>query len=470
MRGVSVLSRRIGNASAAVLFVFLLLSAIDLHAGWDLTYPFFHEESPAAATLQSATMPAAGVPAPAKPGPMVKPPAVPAAAVPQLRTSPQPEPAKRSGEQHHITMSSPEPVSQADKAVTSPSSPQPVNDPLLTITYNSRTLAPFAATATYGGEVFSQDTHWQGLIRLDGWVTVAPQATLTIHPQTVVRIATNGGIHVLGRIVVKGSPESPVLLSSLYVEPAQGDWRGIVLSGTEKKNSFEHVRIEGADTALSARLSALSARSFTISRAAAAFQLQDAVATLAEGRISACSNGVAAVNGEIALDSVVLVGNRTGMTLNSSSVYGTDVSMANNRFSGLVASQSHLRLDRFSIAQSETGAKLVSCEGSIINSVFRDNGEAGMALSGSRLKLTGNLLTGNRIGLQADDNLPVLWGNSLHDNRSYNLLYLGSENFFAGGNWFGPAGAGALEKTVFSKRPGAVITEPLLEADPLPGD
>jgi len=450
MRRVSILSRRIGNASAAVLFAFLLLSAIDLHAGWDLSYPFFHEESPAPATLQSVTTPAGGTPAPARPGPMVIPPI--------------------GGEPQYVTMSSPEPASRADKAVTPPSSPQPVNDPLLSITYNSRNLAPFDATATYGGEVFSEDTHWQGLIRLDGWVTVAPQATLTIHPQTIVRIAANGGIHVLGRIVVKGSPESPVLLSSFYIEPAQGDWRGIVLSGTDKNNSFEHVRIEGADTALSARLSSLSARSFSISRAATAFQLQDAVATLAEGRISACSNGVAAVNAEIALDSVVLEGNRTGMTLSSSSVYGTDVSMANNRFTGLDADQTHLRLDRFKVSRSETGAKLVSCEGSIVNSVFRDNGEAGMALSGSRLKLTGNLLTGNRIGAQADDNLPVLWGNSLHDNQSYNLLYLGSENFFAGGNWFGPAGAGAPEKSVFSKRPGAVITEPLLAADPHPVD
>jgi hypothetical protein len=84
------------------------------------------------------------------------------------------------------------------------------------------------------------------------------------------------------------------------------------------------------------------------------------------------------------------------------------------------------------------------------------------------IRFNGNIVTGNKVGLQCDDNQASLWGNSITENSSYNLMYLGDEWFYAGANWFGRLGPGGVEKTVFSNRSGALQLAPLLQSEPLP--
>jgi hypothetical protein len=331
-------------------------------------------------------------------------------------------------------------------------------------------LAPFADARRINGMVYQEDNQWQGNLQLDGWITVAPQATLTVSPGTVVRLGSGSGIHILGRIVVKGTPENPVLFTSLSREPLPGEWRGIVLSGSEKKNILDHLRIEGAETALLARFSSFTARGMTIDRAVTGMQLQECVVSLTAGRINACMSGIVADNSELTLERVIMEHNHNAIAMNASSLLATEVTLSGNRNSGLMADGSQLKLDRFTVSGSETGSRITRGEGAITASVFRDNSEAGLVLAGSRLKLTGNRFSGNRIGLQSDDHLPVLWGNALYDNKSYNLLYLGEDSYYAGGNWFGTGIRESSEKTVFSKRHGALQIEPLLTTTPLSGD
>lgn len=349
----------------------------------------------------------------------------------------------------------------------------PLTEPVVTVPTKTlpslpvprRDAASFDPASKYSGEIFLEDLQWQGTVLIEGWVTVAPQTTLTIGSGTIVRFSGNGGIHVLGRIIAKGSADSPILFASLYPEPLAGDWFGIVLSGTEKRNSFEHVRIEGADTALFARLSSFSAKSFNIHHVTTGVKLQESVAEFRNGRISASTTGLSSVNSETDVDTVVFEENRNALSLTASSMSGRDVTIAANRLSGMTADQSHLKLERFSLIGNNIGARLSGSDGSMIDSVIRNNAETGIIMSGSRLKLTGNTISGNGTGIQADDNFPVLWGNAIHTNRSYNILYLGDETIFVGGNWFGSDSAATLDRSIFSKRTGAVHTEPLLKND-----
>ena len=330
--------------------------------------------------------------------------------------------------------------------------------------------APFEGALRLLATAYTEDTIWQGKVQLDGWITIAPQATLTVAPGTVIRVGAANGINVLGRIVVRGTAENPVIFASLYSDPLPGEWHGIILTGSEKKNTLDNLRIEGAETGLLSRYSSFSSRGITISRTVTGLHLQECVAGMTDLRIDGSGTAIVADNSELTLDTVHIEGNRTGITLKASALVAVDATLVGNRKIGLSAENSRLKLDRFSVKGSETGARITRSEGSVSGSSFRDNIETGAVLSDSRLKVNVNLFSVNSIGLQIDDHLPVLWNNALFDNKSYNLLYMGEESFFAGGNWFGPGGRDTVGRTVFSKRDGVLQAEPYLATNPVDKD
>lgn len=426
----------------------LIFCAANLHAAWNLKFPFYHEDQPA-------------VP-PATDAPLPKPP------TPDVTQPPNPEVSKD-------TAAAPQSLLQAViEPVDSTSQPASAIFPTLPVAMeNTRLngrLAPFDNAIRIPATTYTEDTVWQGKVQLDGWITIAPQATLMIAPGTIIRVGAGEGINVLGRIVVKGLAETPVLFASLMNDPLPGEWQGVILTGSEKNNILEHLRIEGSKTGLLARYSSFTARGITIGHAVTGLHLQECVTTMTDTRISDSITGIIAENSELTLDSANIEKNGTGITITASALVASDTSLAGNGNTGLSAENSRLNLDRFLVNGSETGARIFTSQGVVSNSVFRDNTAAGAVLSGSRLKLNGNLFTGNTIGLQIDDHLPVLWNNALANNRSYNLLYMGEKSFFVGGNWFGSVDRGSVDRTLFSKSNGAVQAEPYLGKNPVDKD
>jgi len=426
----------------------LIFCAVNLHAAWNLTFPFYHEDQPPAP-------PANAAPAPKDQAPVAMPvtvPEVPKEAVTEVPSLPPPV------------------VVPADIA-PQPASPVPsAQPPARDDTRQSGNLAVFDDARHIPTTTYTEDTLWQGKLRLDGWITIASQATLTIAPGTIIRVGAGSGINVLGRIVVKGTADEPVTVASLNSEPVPGQWRGIILTGSEKKNILENLRIEGAETGLLARYSSFVSRGITISRSVTGLHLQECVAGMTDSRINGSATGIVTENSELTLDKALIESNVTGIILKSSALFAIDATLVGNRSIGLSADDSRLKLDRFLVKGSETGARFSRSEGSISDSSFSDNIEAGAVLSGSRLKVYGTLFSGNRIGLQVDDDLPVLWNNALFSNKSYNLLYMGEKTYFAGGNWFGSSERTTVERTLFSKRTGALQADPYLAKSPVDKD
>jgi len=430
--------------AAVLIAAALIFCAANLHAAWNLKFPFYHEDQPLAP-------PATIAPAPKAQAPVTEP-EVPKKAVTEAPFLPTPV------------------ILPTDNA-TQPALPVPAAlPPAREDTRPDRRLVDFDNALRIPSTVYTEDTAWQGKVQLDGWITIAPQATMTIAPGTIIRVGAGVGINVLGRIVVKGTAEEPVLFSSLMSDPLPGDWRGIILTGSERNNILEYLRIEGTETGLLARYSSFTTRGVTINRALTGLHLQECVTTMTDSRINNSVTGIIAENSELTLYTANIEKNVTGITLAASALVGSDTSLADNRSIGLRTENSRLNLDRFMVKGSENGARISRSEGSVSDSAFQDNMEAGAVLSGSRLKLNGNLFIGNRIGLQIDDHLPVLWNNAFINNRSYNLIYMGEENFFAGGNWFGDGGRDTLDRTLFSKRTGALQAEPYLTRNPVDKD
>jgi len=330
-----------------------------------------------------------------------------------------------------------------------------------------RALAPFTPTSRIASRIFAEDTLWSGAILIEGMVTVAAQATLTIMPGTVVRFGADSGILVLGRIVAKGTAEQPIILASQYSEPASSDWYGIVLTGTPKKNIFDQVQMHGAEAAVYARSSSLELKHLHVENSSAAIKLADSIAYLKDIAIANCSSGLSAVKSEVDIESLVVKGGETALSVASSSLTATELKISNSSQSALIAEKSQLKIEKSVFSGNLAGAQVIGCEGSINNSKFITNSDTAVTLSGSLLKFSSNLVTGNKIGVQIIDNLAPIWGNSIYANSSYNLLYLGEDILYAGGNWFDTVNLDLLNKSLFSKRAGAIQILPLLAINPL---
>ena len=335
-----------------------------------------------------------------------------------------------------------------------------------TVASAPRAVAPFSPSLTISTQLLTVDSEWRGAVYVDGGITVAPSATLTISPGTVVRFAKRAGINVLGRIVIKGTAEYPVRLTSIYRESQDSDWSGIFLSGTDKRNVFEHVRIEGAETAVFARFSSFAAAFIDISNSAVGLKLQSSTATIANSLITVPVTALSAAKSELYMEKCSITGGQSGVIVNASAVEARELSIKFCRLTAFSASASQLKLENISLSACQSALRLNRCDGSVSDSSFSNNLESGVVLTESNLRFTGNTLTNNRVGIQLDDNLASLWANTISGNSSYNLIYLGEESLFVGGNSFGGKTAGENENKVFSKRPGAVQMVPLFATEP----
>lgn len=329
-----------------------------------------------------------------------------------------------------------------------------------------RVVASFAPAFRFASQIIAEDTLWQGAIQVNGMVTVAAQATLTIMPGTVVRFSADSGLLVLGRVVAKGTTALPVLLTSNFLHPAHADWYGIVLTGTAKKNIFEHLKLQGAETGIYSRFSSFELNHLSVDNSSVALKFADSIVALKEVAISGCSTGISSVKSEVELESVIIDKSEIGLTVTSSSLSADKLIISLSSQSALIAEKSQLKIERSVFSNNASGAVITDCGGSFTYSKFIANSETAVVLRGSLLRFNANLVSGSKVGIQLLDNLPSVWGNSIYANSSYNLFYSGDEHIYLGGNWLGTINGSFVTDTVFSKRPDAIKLLPLLAADP----
>ncbi|HBA89374.1 MAG TPA: hypothetical protein DCZ75_15715 [Geobacter sp.] len=329
----------------------------------------------------------------------------------------------------------------------------------------ARAEARFNPALVYADQILSEDTVWRGEVLVQGAVTVAPQATLTVEPGAVVRFREKEGqaalLVVQGRIVAAGTRETPVLFSSAFASPAPGDWQGIMLLGSEKKNLLENCRIEGARTGVEALFSNLTLKNVRSERAGTGMRFQDALVVLESAGASDCETGLVLLESEATLRNLSLTANRMGMFARKSSVYLQEPFLSVNR-TAFSCDNCRLKIVGGTVIDNGSGVTLAASEGAVTGAKLARNGDFGISLTASRIRVTGNEITGNRDGLLVYDGASVAWDNAIHDNGGYDLYNAGQEEFRAPGNWWGAAGP----KIFDNAGRGKVLSAPQLPRAP----
>jgi len=310
------------------------------------------------------------------------------------------------------------------------------------------------ADLRYEQATLTEDVTWRGTVLIKGALVVAPQATLRIEPGTTVRFArVEGGLKkarlvVMGRIQCIGTAERPILFSSDAPTPVKGDWGGILLLSTEKRNQFEHTAVEGAETGIEAHFSAFTAKSARVALSKTGLVVRDSIATVELSSFSACETGIEVHDAEFELRDSSVSTNRLGMSLSRSSVVLVSASVTDNGQYGILAEECHLRISSGSISSNGAGAMVTGGEGQIFMTRFMLNKDTALRLGSARMKINRSLFADNEHdALRVEDGRATVWGCAFRGNGGLNLSNTGREDILAVQNWWGAN----EEKTISAK-------------------
>lgn len=331
---------------------------------------------------------------------------------------------------------------------------------------------------SYRDASLTEDVAWHGEVHIAGVVTVAPQATLTVEPGTVIRFG--GGdrsgqpafLLVYGRMVAKGTREKPVLFTSHFTQPMAGDWQGVALMGSEKKNLLEHCRMEGAETGLDAFYSTIHLKNVQFNGCVTGARLRDSVVTLNSGGARGCIVGLHLVDSEADLHDTDVSGNRQGVVADKSSVSITGGNFGHNDLDALKAEDSRVKVAGGNFRANGAGLTMLSSQGSVSGVKITGNVDYGIRLANSRVKVFANEIARNGgVGIRVEDGKGAAWGNAILENGGYDLVNGGTEEFKAMGNWWGGLDPSAIGNRIYQKQSntghGRVFYIPYLKGNPL---
>lgn len=294
--------------------------------------------------------------------------------------------------------------------------------------------------------VMTEDLVLRGTVLVKGSLIVAPQATLRIEAGTTVRFAADptvlqpGRLVVQGRLVISGTAQQPVLLGSAYQKAEPGDWGGVVLLGSEKKNSIDHCRIEGAQTGVLVQNAYLNARGLQVTTALRGIELHGSEVSLQGSSISRCDIGIRLVDSEADLRDSTIRENRQGIAARRTSGSLSNVTVSANAQEGIEWVQGRYRVSGSLVAGNRTGARFTDADGHLTLCRFHTNRAHGVELSAGQVRIRNSSFTGNGgVGLLLEQVQGMMAGSALHDNQAGNLENRGQEPFPALLNWWGSA-------------------------------
>jgi len=327
---------------------------------------------------------------------------------------------------------------------------------------------------SYENATLTEDVTWSGSVVIRGYLLISPQATVRIEPGTTVRFMKSAILSqaprlvVMGRLQCSGTVEKPVLFTSNFADVRRGDWRGILLLSSEKRNQCENCLFEGAEIAIEARYSTFTAKGVTISRALTGMFLQDSTASLSSVVIKECETGIEARDSELDLRDGTLEGNRRGIVAHRCGLVMATVEVSGSEQQGVMAEECGIKFNSCGFSANGAGALLKGGVGQIFMARFVRNRDVGLHMSGARVKVQRSLFADNlRDGLRVDDGRGLVWSCAFDNNGGYNLANNGNEEIGAVQNWWGSSEEAAIMNKLHGSGKGAINVSPWLTEKPL---
>ncbi len=342
---------------------------------------------------------------------------------------------------------------------------------------NSQSLSASNASLVLDKALLTEDITWSGTVLVKGYVVVAPNVTLRIEAGTVIYFAgTSDGsdaarLVVQGRIQAIGTAESPIVMTSDRTRPDIGDWGGILIVSSEKRNVLEQCRVQYASIGIEAVFSSLNLKFVSVIRSDVCALLRDSYVQMTGGTLSNSGFGIKTYDSELELKDASVVSNKNGIILNNSAVSLTSVVIRDNELYGIFSKNSRIKVSSSEISGNGNGAVIKDGEGQILMTNFSANNRTALRLAGSRIKVQHcRFVNNNHDALQLEDGRALIWGNFFNGNKGFNLYNSGREDVLALQNWWGSTDRSAIIQKIYdgvhNPGSGSVLLFPWLNEKP----
>ncbi len=334
------------------------------------------------------------------------------------------------------------------------------------------------ASAVYDKATLTEDVNLRGNVLIKGYLVVAPQATLRVEPGAVIRFAATGTKNTAARLVIQGrihavgTADKPIVFTSDRSTPARGDWGGISLVASEKRNQLEHCRIEYANTGLETQFSTVSLKMVSVGWAHTGFLMRDSVTHINGGVFSNSDIGFEMHDSELDMKELTVSACKRGIVMFKSAASISSCKITNNEQFGLLSDECRIRITAVELSGNGYGADLKGGEGQIIATSFLNNREVALHLAGTRVKVNRcRFFDNNQDALRLEDGRALVWGNSFSGNKGFNLHNSGREDVNALQNWWGSSDPAAISQKIYDAvrdpRSGSVQHFPWLSEKPV---
>lgn len=300
------------------------------------------------------------------------------------------------------------------------------------------------ANTYYENATLVEDVVWRGTILIRGFLVISPQTTVRIEPGTVVRFMKSTvsdhkpRLVIMGRIQCDGTVKNTVVFESANQAPAHGDWLGIQILSSDKRNQFSNVRIRGAETAVEARFSTIVANGVEITHSLNGIALYDSNSTLDSVTVNGASKALFVRNSELDIRGGSYNNNQIALDAASSSVLLVGSGFSGNANALAIAGDCRVRISSCEFIDNGSAAIINGGEGQIIRSKFVRNRSAALQLSAARYRISQNLFTAtNGDAICLNGGHTVIWNSAFSNNSGFNLKAVSVEDVNAVLNWWG---------------------------------
>ena len=291
-----------------------------------------------------------------------------------------------------------------------------------------------ALTHAYGNDTLMGTTVWRGRVRIDGQVRIPPEGRLVIMPGTVVEFSkrdTNGdgigenGLMIQGGLIAKGTREQPIHFRSAEKKPGFGDWDAINLLGSDQqRNLVEFCQVEDAYRGLHFHFSLVAVTNSVLRHNYRGMQFQESQVELRDNQFYNNKSGLQCRDSDVVMLRNQIFDNLNGANLFRLNLTARDNTIANNRWDGLRIREGAATVEGNLLVGNRFGLQVANAVfGRFNRNLMAGNLETGLALRNTdNVETSGNAIMANGInGIIVREARGKITGNLIADNGERGL-------------------------------------------------
>jgi parallel beta-helix repeat protein len=309
---------------------------------------------------------------------------------------------------------------------------------------------------------FNKDQTWSGTVVIDGVVQFAPEANLTIMPGTNVKFTKTdtdkdgigeNELYVQGSITANGTKDKPIVFTSAEEHKRPGDWGAVNIMVSEgRKNELSNCIIEYGYRGFHMHFSKATIKDSQLRNNYLGIQCQDSQLDVTGCTISGNRGALVFKDSKLLIKDCMLTNNYWGVRFLYGEAELTGNTVIGNMINGITFRETKVRASGNRLRGNRKGFSAEQAHVELSDNIVENSVESGIYLKHSTGSVSGNIITRNgNSGISIEDSDVKITDNEITDNSLYAIDNNGTMDVDARGNWWGTTDPALISGILFDR-------------------